>query len=195
MQGYKLSRCSYVLSLFRRKIIDELFGKNFFEEIKLFKRDPHSFTPTLEGNYLLLGSSRSSNEKEIAKFSKKDAKNFPEYEEFLTKMVGLIKPIIDTEPISKFSLFNKNNIYILKHLFQQRNNIIPFYHFLTSSASLYLDRYFENEVLKATFATDAVIGAMKSPSSVGSAYVLLHHVMGDIDENGSWFYVQVRNSY
>ena len=193
VEGYKLSRCSYVLSLFRRKVIDELFGKNFFEEVKLFKRDPHSFTPTLDGNYLLFGSDMSKNEQEIAKFSTNDSKRYREYEAFLSRMVQVIKPIIDTEPISTNSLFNLNTINLLKHLFQQRNNLIPFYHFLTSSAASYLDSYFENEVLKSTIATDAVIGAMKSPSSMGSAYVLLHHVMGDIDENGSWFYVQVNS--
>ena len=106
-------------------------------------------------------------------------------------MVRVIKPIIDTQPVSKLSLFNKNNLSLIKHLYKERSNLIPFYHFLTSSASSYLDHYFEGEVLKATIATDAVIGAMKSPSSMGSAYVLLHHVMGDIDEHGSWFYVKV----
>ena len=107
-------------------------------------------------------------------------------------MVAVIRPIVDQEPITNFSSFNNNTIQLLKHLYEQRKNLIPFYHFLTSSSSTYLDQYFEGEVLKSTIATDAVIGAMKSPKSLGSAYVLLHHVFGDIDDEGSWFYVQVK---
>ena len=191
VDGYKMSRCSYVLSLFRRKIIDELFGDDFFKNIKLHARNPYSLTPTSDDKYLLLKTDPGFNEKEIAKFSEKDALRFREFEHFLTKMVGVIGPIIDMEPPGKISIFNKENVTLLKHIFKQRNNLYQFYHFLTSSSSTYLDQYFESEVLKATLATDAVIGAMKSPSSLGSAYVLLHHVMGDIDDKGSWFYVEV----
>jgi len=61
------------------------------------------------------------------------------------------------------------------------------YDFLTQPASRMLDRWFENDALKATLATDAVIGAMTAPSVPGSAYVLLHHVMGEWEgRQGAW---------
>ncbi len=196
VEGYKFSRCSYVLSLLRKSVINELFPKRFFEKIVLFKRDPHSFTPTLDGRYLLFGSNAKKNEQEIAKFSTKDAENYQKFENFLKNMVQIIKPFIDQKPITgvlNISWKHIQHIFkILEHLINNGNNLIPFYHFLTSSAASYLDYYFESEVLKSTLATDAVIGAMKSPKSLGSAYVLLHHVMGEIDEQGSWFYVQVK---
>jgi phytoene dehydrogenase-like protein len=196
VQGYKFSRCSYVLSLLRKSVINELFPKTFFEKVKLFKRDPHSFTPMLDGRYLLFGSNAKKNEQEIAKFSTKDAENYQKFENFLKDMVEVIKPFIDQKPFTgKINLSWKGIQFLFKliqHLIKSRNNLLPFYHFLTSSAATYLDYYFECEVLKSTLATDAVIGAMKSPNSLGSAYVLLHHVMGEIDEQGSWFYVQVK---
>lgn len=57
--------------------------------------------------------------------------------------------------------------------------LVPFYELMTAPAAFLLDRWFEHEMLKTTLATDAVIGAMCSPNTAGSAYVLLHHVMGE----------------
>ena len=68
---------------------------------------------------------------------------------------------------------------------------ISFYELMTAPATKILDRWFESEPLKATLATDAVIGAMISPESPGSGYVLLHHVMGEIEGvKGAWGYVE-----
>ncbi len=192
VEGYKLSRCSYVLALFRKKIINELFGEDFYKKIKLYKRNPKGFIPTKETDVFL----RRFNEKdlfvkEISKFSKKDAENYLKLDQFLTKMVKIIDPMIDINPPNIKSIFSKQNFSIVKNLFNKRQDLGEFYHFLTSSAQYYLDYYLENDLLKGYYATDAVIGAMKSPLTPGSAYVLLHHVMGDLDEDGNWFYVEV----
>ena len=61
---------------------------------------------------------------------------------------------------------------------------------LTAPASTILDRWFESDILKGTLASDAVIGANVSPHSVGSGYVLMHHVMGEMLEKGVWAYVE-----
>lgn len=61
---------------------------------------------------------------------------------------------------------------------------------LTSPASVVLDQYFESDILKATLASDAVIGANQSPYSANSSYVLIHHVMGEILDKGIWAYVE-----
>lgn len=164
----------------------------------MFKRDPHSFTPLLDGRYLLFGSNSTKNKEEIAKFSLKDSEAYEKFETSLKTKVSLINPLIDNRPIDGYTdLSYKNFKFLLKiflHVIKNRANLIPFYHFLTSSAGQFLDEFFESEVLKSTLATDAVIGAMKSPKSLGSAYILLHHVMGEIDEHGSWFYVKVFKS-
>merc|ERR1712012_465522 len=70
---------------------------------------------------------------------------------------------------------------------QHRDTLVPFYELLTAPAAHILNRWFESDILKCTLATDSVIGAMCAPSTPGSAYVLLHHVMG---EAAGWAYVE-----
>jgi phytoene dehydrogenase-like protein len=194
VEGYKLSRCSYVLSLFRKKIIDELFPKEFYEKIKLHKRNPKGLTPTKEkGKYLVRRSERDLLKKEIAKFSPKDAENIDKLDDFLNKMVKIVEPLIDMTPPKKISPLDMNFLKFAFQLAKHTKDLYTFYHFLTADAEYYLDKYLESDILKGTLATDAVIGAMKSPRSTGSAYVLLHHVMGTLDDEGSWFYVEGGN--
>jgi phytoene dehydrogenase-like protein len=74
---------------------------------------------------------------------------------------------------------------------QERQSILPFYDLLTAPASQFLNKWFESDILKATLATDAIIGSMTSPYAQGSSYVLLHHIMGSIEgHEGSWAYVR-----
>jgi len=62
---------------------------------------------------------------------------------------------------------------------KHKEALVPFYELFTGPASHILDRWFESDILKTTLATDSIIGANTSPKSIGSAYVLLHHVMGE----------------
>ena len=98
-------------------------------------------------------------------------------------------------PPNSKNIISLENLPLLKTVFNKRNDLGDFYHFLTASAQYYLDMYLENDLLKGYYATDAVIGAMKSPKTPGSVYVLLHHVMGNMDEDGNWFYVEVKIDY
>jgi len=196
VEGYKLSRCSYVLALFRKRIINELFGDDFYKKIKLYKRNPKGFIPTKEdGVFLRRFSEKERFIKEIAKFSEKDSINYAKLDDFLMRMVKIIDPMIDLNPPNTKNILSLDNLKHLPKIIQNRNDLSEFYHFLTSSAQYYLDYYLENDLLKGYYATDAVIGAMKSPLTPGSAYVLLHHVMGEMDEDGNWFYVEVKSFY
>ena len=193
VQGYKQSRCSYVLSLLRRKVIDELYGQDFFDKVKLHKRDPNGLTPTREdGNFLLLKPGKAFID-EIAKHSKADARKYNEFEHYLQRMIDIVEPMLDIQPPKELSVFNNDLLALLSHFIKNRKNLMDFYHFVTSSTTSCLDRYFESEILKATLATDSIIGANKSPECTGSAYVLLHHIMGQIkpEEPGYWYYVEV----
>jgi phytoene dehydrogenase-like protein len=96
--GYVFSRASYLLSLFRNVIIDDLFPKNWRDELVLYKREYPSFTPTKDGRYLMLGGGHDFDTKEISKFSKKDAANMPIYTKKLEEIVDMINPMIDTAP-------------------------------------------------------------------------------------------------
>eukprot|EP01083_Nonionella_stella_P065922 173132_1 len=188
--GFKFSRASYLAGLLRPDIIDEL---NLEEHgLKFLPRDPYSFTPREDGAYLMLGSDEEKNKMEIAKFSALDALAFPVYEQWLSEVRNIIPFLLDNEPLtlSRWPGFSK-----CRELFQlgksHPESFQSLCELLMSPASKILDRHFESDILKTTLATDAVIGAITSPSQPGSAYVLLHHVMGNINGNeGSWAYVE-----
>jgi len=78
--GYTFSRASYLLSLLRGSIIEEIFPPNWREEMPIYARDMYSFTPMLNGEYMRLYFDKDKTYKEISKFSKKDAVNYPKYQ-------------------------------------------------------------------------------------------------------------------
>ena len=116
-----------------------------------------------------------------------------EYEKFLGQARDLIEPLLDAGPPnpwdSQAKWSEKKHTFstlqkLLKVGWKNRENLVPFYELFTAPAAQLLDRWFESEVVRATLATDAVIGAMVGPKSPGSAYVLLHHVMGKEERKG-----------
>lgn len=96
--GYVFSRASYLLSLFRNQIIEDLFPTNWREELVLYKRLYPSFTPLKDGRYLMLGGGKEMDFKEISKFSSKDAYNYPTYTHKLDEIVDIVNPLIDSQP-------------------------------------------------------------------------------------------------
>lgn len=199
VHGFKFSRASYLAGLLRPQIITELgLEKHGF---KYLPRDPSSFTPTnVAGRHLILGSSEEENWQSIAQFSTRDADAFVEYEDFLGKARELVEPLLDGGPPNPFDQAAKwkerrHTLQTLKTLlsagWKHRQSLLPFYELFTAPAAHLLDRWFESDILKATLATDAVIGAMIGPRQAGSAYVLLHHVMGKAaGRKGVWAYVE-----
>jgi phytoene dehydrogenase-like protein len=189
--GFKSSPAAYVVSLFLPEIIRDLDLKR--HGLEILPRDPSSFTPLLDGRYLLMGHDEQSNLREIAKFSKRDAEVYPKYDAMLTRIAEALDPIIESPPPRvppRFGDLGKWWTYYrtMKRLGPDLRAAVEL---LAAPATRILDRYFESEPLKATLATDAIIGAMAAPSSPGSAYVLLHHVMGlSGGKRGVWGYVR-----
>ncbi|XP_045053459.2 pyridine nucleotide-disulfide oxidoreductase domain-containing protein 2 isoform X2 [Desmodus rotundus] len=204
--GFKFSRASYLLSLLRPQIYVDLELKN--HGLKLHLRNPYSFTPMLEEGTgcrlprsLLLGTNMAENQKQIAKFSQKDAQAFPQYEDFINHLALAIDPLLDAVPVDMEALQRGSLLQRFKSLatltpLLQAGHILgarlpQYYQVLTAPIAKVLDQWFESEPLKATLATDAVIGAMTSPHTPGSGYVLLHHMMGGLEgTQGAWGYVQ-----
>lgn len=198
-EGYKFSRFSYLAGLMRPQIIRELqLEKHGF---KYLSRTPSSFTPTrlnsaYEGKYLLLGQSDSQKDLEsIAQFSERDAESYLKYEEFLNEVRDLVQPLLDgPPPMWTGNRYEKQRTFqqvraLLSKARKHRKVLASAYELLTAPATQILDRYFESEILKTTLATDSVIGSMMSPRHAGSAYVLLHHVMGEsAGRQGVWSY-------
>ncbi|PAV77815.1 hypothetical protein WR25_01371 isoform A [Diploscapter pachys] len=206
--GFHFSRCSYVLSLLRPTVIEELELKK--HGLRYHIRNPSSFTPIRNSDKsLLLGLDMKENQKEIAKFSQKDAEvcrdsflssnspiqNYPKYEHFMTEIVKAVEPLMDEAPpelipgqLMKMRRELGKIYRILKPLGMK--NALPFYELMTAPIAKVMDRWFETDCLKATLGTDGVIGFSASPYDVGTGYVLLHHVIGGLDgKTGTWGYV------
>jgi phytoene dehydrogenase-like protein len=190
--GFKVSTASYVCSLLRPRIVAELELKR--HGLELLRRQPSSFTPFPDGRHLLLGADAALNHREIAKFSSRDAEAYPRYEAMLARVAAFVEPTIEMTPPDPWSR-RPRDLYRLAQLawrFVKLGRDGPrAVEVLLGAARDLLDRWFESEQLKATLATDAVIGALAAPSMPGTAYVLFHHVMGECDgARGVWCYVR-----
>lgn len=191
--GYKISRLSYVNSLFQPAIVKDFDLARF--GFKMLPRDPSSFTPFPDGRYLLLGPDAALNAEQIAKFSPRDALAYPKYEAFLTDVAELLEPLMQMVPLNpskiRFTDLAQYGSFGLKNFSRFRDRWPDIVRLLTGSANDLLNEWFESDELKATLATDAVIGANASPSQPGTAYILFHHVMGECNGvRGVWGYMQ-----
>jgi phytoene dehydrogenase-like protein len=190
--GFKVSTAAYVNSLFHTAIIRDLRLADYGYEV--LPRDPSSFTPFPDGRSLLMGPDSDMTRKEIAKFSARDAERYPEYEAMLERVAELVEPTLTTAPpdVVKPRLGDVRTMLSLGRSFRRLGDAAgEVVEILTGAARPILDRWFESEQLKGTLATDAVIGAMASPSMPGTAYVLFHHVMGESGgKRGVWAYVR-----
>ncbi|HET9096885.1 MAG TPA: NAD(P)/FAD-dependent oxidoreductase [Candidatus Baltobacteraceae bacterium] len=190
--GFKVSTAAYVNSLFRPEIIRDLRLRDYGFE--LLERNPASFSPFADGRYLMLGGSHEQNAGEISKFSKKDAQSYSKYEEMLMRVASVIEPtLVQTPPnVVKPGIADFLQLASLgRSAHKLGSGIGEALEVLTGAARPILDRWFESEELKATLATDAIIGAFAAPSMPGTAYVLFHHVMGETNgKRGVWAYVK-----
>ncbi|OWZ12617.1 Beta-carotene ketolase [Phytophthora megakarya] len=178
--GFKFSRASYVFSLFRPQIIKDLDLHR--HGLEVFVRDPSSFTPTRDGRSLILESDMQKTQESIAQFSAADAKAYPAYCKMLEDMVDFFLPILDEPP---------PDLHIAFDTTASLSELTTFAEFMAAPATKILDKWFESDVLKSTLATDAIIGARVSPSTPGSAYILFHHVMGEVNGiKGAWGHVR-----
>src|SRR6266700_1222744 len=190
--GYRVSTAAYVNSLLRPEIISDLeLARHGFA---LLPRDPSSFTPFPDGRYLLLDPDRELTRREVAKLSSRDAAALPRYEAMLERIAAFVEPTLLETPPDPWSLRPRNVLRLaqLGWRFARLGTLGPqVVEILTGAARPILDRWFQSEQLKVTLATDAIIGAMASPSMPGTAYVLFHHVMGECDGvRGMWGYVR-----
>src|SRR5262249_36814052 len=190
--GFKVSTAAYVNSLFRKEIVRDLRLADY--GFAVLERSPSSFTPFPDGRHLLLGPDADLTRREIAKFSARDADSYPKYEARLERVAAVIEPTLDQTPpnVVRPGLGDAWAVAQLGLAFRKLGPAVgEAVEILTGPARVILDRWFESEQLKATLATDAVIGAMAAPSMPGTAYVLFHHVMGETNgKRGVWGYVK-----
>jgi phytoene dehydrogenase-like protein len=180
--GFRFSVCSYVVSLLRPEIIRDLqLPAHGLEILPL----DGTFTPMPNGDYLWRVNDHSRTFREIARHSRLDAEIYDEYGRAMVEMGRFAKDILAMTPPDPFS-FKLRDLSALAPLARRfrdlpeldRHNQLQL---LTMSAVDFLDQWFETDVLKATMSASGIIGTFLGVRSPGTAYVLLHHYMGDID--------------
>ena len=131
----------------------------------------------------------------MARFSVKDSEAYERYSRDVTRQCRFIQPLLMRTAPDPAS-FKSKDIGEIFYLIKQFNELSPdqmaeTIRFWTMSISDYLDEYFENDVIKASLALSGIIGTALGPMSPGTAYVLLHHYMGEVDGSiGSWGYAR-----
>ena len=180
--GFKFSVCSYVVSLLRPEIIRELdLPRHGLEILPL----DGTFTPMPSGDYLWRVNDHAKTRREIARHSKVDAEAYDEYGKAMVDMGRFVKPILGMTPPDPTSLDPRGLLDLLSlgRRFQALSDDDKYnqIQLMTMSAVDFLDQWFETDVLKATMAASGIIGTFLGVRSPGTAYVLLHHYMGEID--------------
>src|SRR5438874_861558 len=180
--GFKFSVCSYVVSLLRPGIIRDLdLPRHGLEILPL----DGTFTPMPNGDHLWRVNDHATTRREISRHSKLDAEAYDEFGKAMLNMCRFAKPILAMTPPDPTSLNPKDLLKLLfvgkrfrQMSFDDQYNQIQLF---TMSAIDYLDQWFETDVLKATMSASGIIGTFLGVRSPGTAYVLLHHYMGEID--------------
>ena len=180
--GFKFSVCSYVVSLLRPEIIRELdLPRHGLEILPL----DGTFTPMPNGDYLWRVNDHAKTRREIARHSRLDAEAYDEYGKAMVEMAHFVKPIMNMTPPDPASLNPKGLMEFLTmgRRFQKLSSEDKYnqVQLMTMSAVDFLDQWFETDVLKATMSASGIIGTFLGVRSPGTAYVLLHHYMGEID--------------
>src|ERR671921_438752 len=180
--GFKFSVASYVVSLLRPEIIRDLDRRRHGREILPLAG---MFTPMPDGDYLWRTNDHAKTRREIARHSKLDAEAYDEYGKAMVEMGRFVKPILTMTPPDPTSLDPRGlmDLLFLGKRFRSlsRDDQYNQVQLMTMSAVDFLDQWFETDVLKATMAASGIIGTFLGVRSPGTAYVLLHHYMGEID--------------
>jgi phytoene dehydrogenase-like protein len=189
--GFRNSTASYTVSLLQPKIIKDmgLVERGY----RVVERPRSNFLPLGKGDYLLVGGSLEATKQEIARFSRTDAARLPDYYAMLEAAAAILRELaLEIPPnAGDGALAMLAGIRTARRFARlsarEQHDILKLF---TLSARELLDQWFESAPIKAAFGFDAIVGNYASPDTPGSAYVLLHHVFGEINgKSGQWGHV------
>jgi len=180
--GFKYSACSYVVSLLRPQIIRDLDLPRFGLELIPLRA---SFLPLPDGRSLCRWDDPELTRREISRFSSRDAERYPEFGKAMVHMGRYVRPLLEMTPPDPLS-FDPSQLLELLRLGKRtrdlgKNDLALLVKLMTMSSSDFLDEWFESPVLKAPMSVSGIIGTFLGVRSPGTAYVMLHHYMGEID--------------
>jgi phytoene dehydrogenase-like protein len=188
--GYRVSSASYVVSLMPPQVVRELDLKRHGYEVSIIT--PDYFVPFPDGTSLTLWGDVKRDAENIARLSEHDAASYVEFDRSFDRVARLLKDMLFVVPpnmnlrdlpkwaatAGRFRKWSGRDVHETVRLF-------------TMSAADFLDEWFEDERVKGAFATQAIIGAWCGPMTPGSAYVLMHHWIGEVDGHaGAWGWVK-----
>jgi phytoene dehydrogenase-like protein len=191
--GYRVSTTSYLVSLLQEKVVRDLELRRYGYEV--MPKDPAYFAPFKDGRSFFMYRDLGRTQAEIAKFSRRDAERYPAYEAHVERLASFVEPLLlqappnlpPREPADLVSLARLAG----RAMRLSRRDLSALMTMFSASVNDILDRWFESEELKVALATDGVIGTNGGPASPGTAYVLLHHVMGGVGGvRGLWGFVR-----
>ena len=186
--GFRNSVASYTVSLLHPKVIEDM--KLAAHGYRVIERPIANFLPQPDGRYLKVGGGLERTQAEFARFSAKDAAALPAYLDALEVVADLLRDMMLKTPpnagdglsMVMAALAQGRRVGALS--LEQKRDVLDLF---LKSARSFLDGWFESEAVKAAFAFDAIVGNYASPDTPGSAYVLLHHVFGQVNgKKGAW---------
>ncbi len=188
VDGWKYSNCSYVCSMMRQAIHRDL---DLSRHGLMLVPYLGTINYGLDGEVLLSYHDEEAAHNELKRFSPHDADAMHRFEADMSRYSQFIRKTLMRTPPDPVRLKIrdiKELIFLGKQLWSLgEREIYEYVRFFTMSAAEYLDDYFEHDLVKASMATPGIIGTALGVESPGSAYILLHHVMGDVDGNiGAW---------
>jgi phytoene dehydrogenase-like protein len=190
--GFLYSNCSYVCSLFRPEIMRDLELPKHGLQVIAYEGGA---VLTRDGDYIASYRDHDSHRREFARYSRRDAEAYDRYARDVTRQCRFIQPLLMRTAPDPFS-FKPRDISELLYLGKKfgefsAHDMAQTLRFWTMSISDFLDEYFETDVIKAYLALSGIIGTALGPMSPGTAYVLLHHYMGEVDGSvGAWGYAR-----
>ncbi len=186
--GFRNSTASYTVSLLHPNVIRDL--RLVTHGLRIVERPIANFLPLPGNDYIKVGGGLAATQAEVARFSAKDADALPAYYAMLDAVADVLRALLlETPPNVGGGIHDLFQTWKvggrLKRLsLAARRDLLDLF---TKSAGDVLDTWFESDPIKATFGFDAVVGNFASPYTPGSAYVLLHHVFGEINgKRGQW---------
>jgi phytoene dehydrogenase-like protein len=185
--GFRNSTASYTVSLLQPKVIADM--KLHERGYRVIERTISNFFPFAD-TYLKLGGGAERTQAEFARFSKKDAETYPAYDAALDKVANVLRNLALQGPpnlgggLPALAALAQQGWPLTKMPIETQRDLLDIF---TKSARDFLDGWFEDDRVKSAFAFDAVVGNYAGVSTPGSAYVLLHHVFGEVNgKPGAW---------
>jgi len=192
--GFRNSTASYTVSLLDPAVIRDL--RLVEHGLAVVERPFSNFLPlsSRPGDYLKVGGGLPTTQAEVAKFSRRDAEALPAYYAMLDRVADVLRELVHRTPPDVANPARRDLASMLEAwktlrsfrtlALAERRDVVDLF---TKSAGEILDRRFESAPIKAAFGFDAVVGNFASPYAPGSAYVLLHHVFGEVNgRRGQW---------